>query len=93
VVRQVVTGGSLTRRPKVPSLSPGRGTMTNKRASIKYCKLCNFYIFNYFCFTDYCRNISDTKVGIQSNKGRAFREYCQVDFCHREINRRRNRAE
>jgi len=32
VVRLVVTGGSLTRKTeKIPSLSPGRGTLTNKR--------------------------------------------------------------
>jgi len=31
VVRLVVTGGSLIRRPKkVPSLYPGRGILTNK---------------------------------------------------------------
>jgi len=35
VVKLVVTGGSLTRKTeKVTSLSPGRGTLTNKIASI-----------------------------------------------------------
>jgi len=33
----VVTGGSLTRRLKSPSLSPGRGSLTNEYLNLKPC--------------------------------------------------------